>query len=268
MIRTIHTRTGTAALVVAAALARPAPPRTPTRPTCVRPTHATRRPSGTPAPRGRRGRTSGQSTPRDATERARRRRNPRRHAQPQGRADHRGRLSSGTTPRSAPAARSESSSSSPAAPPRSHAGIGPREDWPPDDPTHLDRRRQRVPNARALPPWRHATRRRHGHRLGLTRTAPLQFDGAGASGPIAAESLSVTCRRSNPRRARKRARHRTFLSDSVEHLCGVHSGVQSERDSAQLRTTNVALRRRTRALEPGSVRPGARRSQVQFLSPR
>ena len=49
---------------------------------------------------------------------------------------------------------------------------------------------------------------------------------------------------------------------------GVRSGVQTERNRAQLRATEIALERRRAPGTPGSLRLGAGRSQVQILSPR
>jgi hypothetical protein len=46
---------------------------------------------------------------------------------------------------------------------------------------------------------------------------------------------------------------------------GVHSGVQIERNRAQLRATQTALERREAPGTPGSLRLGAGRSQVQIL---
>ena len=49
---------------------------------------------------------------------------------------------------------------------------------------------------------------------------------------------------------------------------GVQSGVQIERNRAELRATEIALERRGAPGTPGSLRLGAGRSQVQILSPR
>src|SRR5215204_3075179 len=49
---------------------------------------------------------------------------------------------------------------------------------------------------------------------------------------------------------------------------GVQSGVQTERNRAQLRATEIAVEPRIAAGRPGSLRLGAGRSQVQILSPR
>src|SRR5215208_1159918 len=55
---------------------------------------------------------------------------------------------------------------------------------------------------------------------------------------------------------------------SWRRVGGVQSGVQSERNRAQLRATQTALEGRSAPGTPGSLRPGAGRSQVQILSPR
>ncbi len=57
-------------------------------------------------------------------------------------------------------------------------------------------------------------------------------------------------------------------SSSPSAARGVQSGVQIERNRAQLRATETASERRIAAGTPGSLRLGAGRPQVQILSPR